>query len=816
MHSFLYTDDIAVFSPQENISSGSSIAVIKDIKANKSLPSDFEMCPTFSFSEQAYITMSKVNEEGTFPRRQRTVFPCLKNYDFYGAGEQLGKLRKNGEVLAAYNRDNFMYKQGQNLYQAHPWVLAVGPKGESYGFLADSHSRGEIDLRQDKVCFEFEGEAHRVFVLSANSPQGVLKMLADLIGKITLPPKWALGYQQCRYSYMDDQEAKSIIDNFRKRDLACDVIWFDIDYMDKYKIFTFDSKAFPDPQAMNDYAHANNFKTVWMLDPGVKIEKDYAIYEELHKKGFYLQVDAETRHKSQVFKATVTASSNNDYVNSLIDGDLSQSWQASKENTKVQIMIDLAALCEVLTVDLYWSLDYPENYKVYTSRDSKKWDLLGIEKAHVSGGLHSIKATRQTQAQYLKIQYPQENQVYCLDQIMFNGESFKALKDIAVDNMFVGNVWPGPCAFPDFTNQECNDWWSKLFPEFISFGIDGVWNDMNEPAVFGGGPQMTAPDQVKHSGGLGINDTTLKADSHSNYHNAYGMLMAKASREGMLMAQKDKRPFVLTRANYLGGHRYAATWTGDNCSTKKHMKLATPMCLNLSLSGQVFVGPDLGGFAGDANASLFAEWMAIGVFYPFMRGHSSKGTNRKEPWAFGEAIEQSCRISLQRRYRLLPYLYSLFWRAESSGMGIMQPAFFADLTNRSLRKEENKFLLGDDLLIVPNWDKTKRFPKGKWKRISLVEGDLDDQYQASVYLREGAILALGESVNYTEAQNPYKLDLIINPDENGAASTSIYVDEGDGWAYKEGEFEVFKLNYESGKLKKSSPKLNILDVQVLA
>ena len=141
--------------------------------------------------------------------------------------------------------------------------------------------------------------------------------------------------------------------------------------------------------------------------------------------------------------------------------------------------------------------------------------------------------------------------------------------------------------------------------------------------------------------------------------------------------------------------------------------------------------------------------------------------------------------------------------------------FFADLTNRLLRKEENKFLLGDDLLIVPQWDKTKRFPKGNWRKISLTEGDLDDEYQASVYLREGAILALGENANHTGAQNPYKLDLIINPDDAGYASTHIYVDEGDGWAYKKGEFEVFQVNYESGKLGTPSPKLSILDIKIL-
>ncbi|MDD7984886.1 glycoside hydrolase family 31 protein [Lentisphaera marina] len=813
MISFLYKKDIAVFGPHKNCMLGSSLAIEKDIQQSSKLPKNYQLIPTFSDSHEAYVSMPKVNEHGSFPVRQRTSFPRLIDYDFYGTGEQLGKLRKNDSVIPVYNRDNFMYEQGDNLYQSHPWVLAVGPCGKSYGFLADTSYRGEIDLRNQQICFEFEGEGHRVLVLEGESPQKVLRLLSELIGTISLPPKWALGYQQCRYSYMNEQEAKSIIDNFRSRQLPCDVIWFDIDYMDQFKIFTFDKKAFPQPKRMNDYAHQNNFKTVWMVDPGVKLEEGYHIYDELRKNSYYLKQESNDSASHDI-KVSLKVSSNKEQMANLIDGDMTTVWSAEHNDVKPSIILDLNSLSEVLSIDLFWRQNFPADYKVHISTDQQHWQLFAQGKDFISAGHHCLKSNKQTQCRYIKISFLSPKQTYALEQIMLNGESFHPLKDIAEADMYIGNVWPGRCAFPDFTSQACQDWWKQLYPDFIACGIDGVWNDMNEPAVFGGGPLMTIADEVQHAGGLRINDKVLDPGPHNKYHNAYGMLMAKATREGMLLAQPNKRPFVLTRANYIGGQRYAATWTGDNKSTIKHMKLATPMCLNLGMSGQSFVGPDLGGFAGDARGDLFAQWMAITVFYPFMRAHSSKGTNRKEPWSFGTKIEDSCRRSLQRRYRLLPYLYTQFYLSSTMGQPIMQAAFFADLANKALRQEENKFLLGNDLLIVPPWDKTKRFPRGNWALVELLGDDYEDEFQVKVYLREGCILALGNKATYAEEQNPYQLELIINPDKNGEANSSVYIDSGDGWSYKDGDYDLISITYQNGQLETPNKKvdLSVLDI----
>src|SRR5439155_27066501 len=146
---------------------------------------------------------------------------------------------------------------------------------------------------------------------------------------------------------------------------------------------------------------------------------------------------------------------------------------------------------------------------------------------------------------------------------------------------------------------------------------------------------------------------------HARYHTLYGMLMARATRAVLVAAAPDRRPFVLSSANFIGGQREAAAWTGDNQAAWPHLAASVPMVLNLGMSGQPFAGPDIGGFAGAGDPGLFARWMGFGALFPFARGHSEKGTIRKEPWAFGRGVEATCRRAIATRYRLLPYLYTV-------------------------------------------------------------------------------------------------------------------------------------------------------------
>jgi alpha-glucosidase len=301
------------------------------------------------------------------------------------------------------------------------------------------------------------------------------------------------------------------------------------------------------------------------------------------------------------------------------------------------------------------------------------------------------------------------------------------------------------------------------------------------------------------------------------------MLMARATREGIMKSCADKRPFLLTRSNFLGGHRYAAAWTGDNEASWKHLRMSIPMSLSLGLSGQPFNGADIGGFLGETSSELFAHWMAVGAFYPFARAHTYIGAKNKEPWAFGKKVEAISRIALERRYRLLPYIYTLFREAAVNGMPVMRPVFFANPKDTDLRAEEQAFMLGGDLLVVPKWAKHPNLPGGIWRSISLVgEDSVNDKYQPNLLICGGSILPLGRVIQNTTEKSLDPLTLLVCLDELGKARGILYEDEGDGYGYQHGQYllttysaekqgnkVIVKIADEEGGMKCPKRKVNI-------
>lgn len=634
-------DRVAVFYPNHFDAAKhqpSPIFIQEPVPTALNLPANWQLRPQFSQINGHSIATIQVGDA-----------------DLYGTGEVYGDLRRNGETIGMWNKDNGLYmtEGGKRLYQSHPWVLGVRKDGTSFGIIADNTWKSKLTTGRE-VRFESEGPAFRVFIIERNSPAEVLQCLGQLSGTMEMPPLWSLGFDQCRHSYVPDTWAMQIADTFREKQIPCDVIWMDIIYMDGYRIFTFSPKEIPNPKAFNDYLHQKNFKSVFMIDPGVKVDSAYFV------------------------------------------------------------------------------------------------DQQGV------AGNYYVKKP--------------------------NGENF------------VGRVWPGDCHFPDFTREEVRTWWSSLYKDFMATGIDGVWNDMNEPSVFDG-PDGSMPEDCLH----GLADADKSGSTHLRYHNIYGYNMVRATRQGILQANPDKRPFVLSRANFLGGQRYAATWTGDNASTWEHMKASIPMTLNMGLTGQAFNGPDIGGFARDCNAELLAHWTAIGVYFPFVRNHCSLEEVQQEPWAFGEKVEQVCRTAINRRYRLLPYVYTLFREASQTGMPVMRPVFMSDTQDNSLRSEQQAFMLGADLLIVPRWAEKPALPKGNWKKFTMEQGD--DGYQAQLSLREGAVLPLANLCQNTEEYRTDSLTLLVNLNAEGIALGRLYEDAGDGFGYRNGDYADYELKAKTdGKM----------------
>ncbi|MBX3361012.1 MAG: DUF5110 domain-containing protein [Phycisphaeraceae bacterium] len=577
--------------------------------------------------------------------RQVASIAISPGTSLYGTGENAGPLLRNGRVVEAWNTDAYGYREEtKSLYQSHPWVLAVREDGSAFGVLADTTWRCEIDLT-NAITFAADGPEYPLIVMEGRTPHEVMIQLAAHIGTIELPPLWALGYHQCRYSYYPESRVKEIAEGFRSRSIPCDVIWFDIDYMHGYRVFTFDSSHFPDPARTNSDLHAMGYRTIWMIDPGVKAEPGYSVYDS---------------------------------------GTAGDHW---------------------------------------------------VKKADGS--------------------------------------------------VYLGEVWPGQCVFPDYTRPETMQWWAGLYKDFMARGIDGVWNDMNEPAIFNV-PTKTMPEDNVHRGG-----GPLSEGPHARYHNVYGMLMTLGTKQGIEAANPDKRPFVLTRANYIGGHRYAATWTGDNAAEWYDLENSIPMILNLGLSGQPFSGPDIGGFIGNGDGQQFARWMGIGSLLPFSRGHTGKGNRDKEPWAYDENVERSSRMALERRYRLIPFLYTVFEESSRNGMPVARPTFFADPADPALRSEDDSFLLGSDLLVVakvtPLGDRMPVMPRGNWRPLNLHDGATDADLP-DLYVRPGAILPVGPIEQYVDERPLDPLTLYVSLDAAGKATGTLYEDAGEGYAYRNGEY----------------------------
>jgi alpha-glucosidase len=377
-------------------------------------------------------------------------------------------------------------------------------------------------------------------------------------------------------------------------------------------------------------------------------------------------------------------------------------------------------------------------------------------------------------------------------------------------SVYVGTVWPGPSVFPDFTRQSTREWWGSLYRDFVSEGVSGFWNDMNEPAIFQV-PSKTMPLDTQHR--IAEPGFAARTATHLEIHNVFGMENARATYEGLLRLEPDTRPFVLTRATYAGGQRYASTWTGDNSSTWNHLRLTTPMLLNLGLSGFGMTGADVGGFAGTPAPDLLTKWIELGAFQPIDRDHTVKGSGAQEPWVHGPEHEAIRRRYIEERYRLMPYLYTTAEEMSRTGLPIVRPLFLefpsatADLHPLDL-DVPNQFMFGARLLVAPFRfpDELDRYdvvlPQGDWydywtgepvRGTKKIQPRLDE---LPVYVRAGSIIPMQPLTQSTEEvpQGPLTLRVYPGPDCSG----SVYQDDGVSFNYRKGEYLRVKFSCEAG------------------
>ncbi len=592
---------------------------------------------------------------------------CTKRIEadehFFGFGERTGPLDKLGRQLINWTTDP-AHGHGPGtdpLYQAIPVFLALRP-GLAYGVFFNNTWRSHFDIgarRSSVWTMEAEGGELDYYVVYGPTPEQVSEGLGALLGTLPLPPRWALGYHQSRWGHATDSMVRDLATEFRTRDIPCDVIHLDIDYMDGYRVFTWNSQGFPDPRGLLADLRSDGFRIVTIVDPGVKVDPDYKVYQA------------------------------------------------------------------------------------------------GLE--------HDVFIRRADGA------------------------------------VFHGYVWPDDAVFADYTRPEVREWWGDMQKALQDVGVSGIWNDMNEPAVF----------ERPFSQGVGkVGTIDLDAmqgpegeqTTHAEVHNLYGYGMACASYEGLRRHRGSERPFVITRSGFAGVQRWSACWMGDNDSWWEHLELAMPQLMNMGLSGVPFVGTDIGGFNGNASGELFARWMQFGALAPFCRGHSEIGTERHEPWVFGPRVEAICREFLRLRYQLLPYLYTLFWEAAQRGSPVLRPLLYHHPDDPATYQLHDQVLLGPSLLAAPMYHPGREhrhvyLPEGVWYdwwTNELLNGPLHLLAYAPLermpfYVRAGAIIPSGPDQHYADERPLDPLTLDLYP---GNGAFTLYEDDGYSFEYEHGQFST--------------------------
>ncbi|EOU1911284.1 DUF4968 domain-containing protein [Clostridium perfringens] len=439
---------------------------------------------------------------------------------------------------------------------------------------------------------------------------------------------------------------------------------------------------------------------------------------------------------------------------------------------------------------VYLDIDYMDGFRVMTFKTPNFDDAAGLISDLKEKGIRTITIIDPG------VKVDEEYDVFKRGK---EGNHFTKKLD---GEMFIGAVWPGDSAFPDFSNKDCREWWKSELKKFISeHGMDGIWNDMNEPCVFNN-DHKTMLETCLHNSDNGVIE-------HKEFHNRYGFEMSRCSKEAQEELHPNERGFSMTRATYAGGQRYSSVWTGDNMSLWSQMRMSISMNANLGISGFSFVGNDVSGFGLDSSEELFIRWMEMGPFIPIFRNHSNMYTRRQEPWAFGPRAEKIAKKSIELRYELLPYIYDLYYISHKEGLPIFRPMIMEYEKDMNLLNMREQFMLGENMIVAPvlyegERSKTVYLPKGSWFNYFTMEKlqggkwyklpcELDE---ILVFVKEGAIIPTYNKKFRNVKERPNNILLKVFGEN---AKGFHYNDDGHSMEYLEGKYTYMDIKVVDGK-----------------
>ena len=515
----------------------------------------------------------------------------------YGLGENVRGINKRGWIYESKCSDESKHLEDRrSLYAAHNFIVVDGR--ETFGLFIDYPGILTFDVGYTELStlrITASDWNLDVYVIEGESAVEIIRTFRKLIGRSYIAPLWALGNGQSRWGYVNAQDVRDVVRNHRENGIPLDMVYLDIDYMERFKDFTVNKERFPDFAEFVQEMKDQHIRLVPIIDAAVKEEKGYSVYDEGIEKGYFC-----------------------------------------------------------------------------TGADGKP---------------------------------------------------------------FVGAVWPGRSLFTDMLNKEARDWFGDQYKVLLDQGIEGFWNDMNEPSIFYAEDRLA--DALASIADMRDGDQNLDLDAftkfknlvldlsanpedykkfyhnvngkrirHDQVHNLYGYNMTRAAGEAFERLAPDKRILMFSRASCIGMHRYGGIWQGDNKSYWGHLLMNLKMMASLNMCGFLYTGADLGGFGSDTTEDLVMRWYALGIFTPLMRNHSEMGTRRQEVYRFTDLEGFKNIIGL--RYKLLPYLYSEYMKAVLDDDLMFRPLAFDHPGDKRARTIEDQLYLGKELMIAPVYEQNAR------------------------------------------------------------------------------------------------------------
>lgn len=457
---------------------------------------------------------------------------------------------------------------------------------------------------------------------------------------------------------------------------------------------------------------------------------------------------------------------------------------------------------------VYLDIDYMERYKDFTLNDETFPDFAEFNKEMKEQNIHLvpiIDAGVKQEEGYPVYEEGLEKGYFCKKE---DGTPF------------VAAVWPGKALFPDMLNKEARDWFGDQYKFLLDQGVEGFWNDMNEPAIFYTEDRLQEVMEQLGSykgknldlnlffqftglvSGLSNNVEDYKMFYHNingekvrhdRVHNLFGYNMTRAAGEAFERLEPDKRILMFSRSSYVGMHRYGGIWQGDNKSWWSHILLNLKMMPSLNMCGFIYTGADLGGFGSDTTEDLVLRWLALGIFTPLMRNHSAMGTRVQEAYRFENM--DGFRHIIGLRYRFLPYLYSEYMKAVLRDEMMFRPLAFDYPQDAHAVNVEDQLLLGDGLMIAPVYEQNAEgryvYLPEKMKMVRFkVDGTTEEEIldaghhyvnisltDVVVFVRPNHLIPMssgGQCVEDVDFENLQYISYI----ENGEAVYEYYHDNG--------------------------------------